>query len=253
MNAGATVKLSQKQVALLWISEGGNPRKADEWSAIIMGESGGDTNAHENGDPHSCCHGLAQLNVEVGNASMKCALNAVCATRKSIKLSRNGRDFTPWGAYTDGSYRSYLGGSGVGDGSKAKAIDFKTPLGTIPAPGPNFDFTNPLGPLSPVNPLEGIPNVQNPFGGASLSNPLGGIEALAKSVNNISAFFVGLGELVLTPEGWVRMAKLGGGGIFILWGLRVIIRESTGTDPVKAATSTATKAAEAAAVVATVK
>lgn len=238
------MRLSQKKIALLWISEGGDPARADEASAVSMAESGGDTRAG-----NSCCHGMYQFNVEVGITSMRCALSPVCATRKAISMSKNGQDWSAWEAYTNGSYRQYLGKSGVGNGSKAKAVDFKTPLGTIPAPGPNFDFTNPLGPLSPVNPLEGIPSVQNPFGGSSLSNPLGGIEALAKSVNNISAFFVGLGELILTPEGWVRTAKLGGGSILILWGLRVVIRESTGSDPVK----TVTKAAEAAAVVATVK
>lgn len=132
-------------------------------------------------------------------------------------------------------------------------VDLKTPLGTIPAPGPTLDFTNPLGPLSPINPLEGIPSVTNPLGGASISNPLGGIEALGESVNDIAAFFVGFGELVLTPEGWLRLAKLIGGAGFIIWGLRIVVRESTGTDPVKAATKTASKVAETAAVVATVK
>jgi hypothetical protein len=131
-------------------------------------------------------------------------------------------------------------------------VDLKTPLGTVPTPGPDFDFTNPLGPLSPVNPLEGIPNIQNPFGaaGADLgSNPLAGVEALARSVNNISAFFVGFGELVLTPDGWVRTGKLVGGSILIFWGLRVVVRVSTGTDPVKAGK----KVAETAALIATVK
>jgi hypothetical protein len=79
------------------------------------------------------------------------------------------------------------------------------------------------------------------------------VEALAHSVNNIAAFFVGFGELVLTPEGWVRSGKLVGGSILVFWGLRVVVRVSTGTDPVKAATSTVKKGVEAAAIVATVK
>lgn len=241
-----TVKLSQRKIALLWISEGGDPHRADEASAVSMAESGGDTKAG-----NSCCHGIYQFNVEVGVASMACALNPVCATRKAISMSKNGTDWGPWEAYTNGAYRQFLGKSRVGDGTKF--VDLKTPLGTVPTPGPNLDFTNPLGPLSPINPLEGVPNVQNPFGGASLSNPLGGIEALAKSVNNIAAFFVGFGELVLTPEGWVRSGKLVGGSILVFWGLRVMVRVSTGTDPVKAATSTTKKVAEAAALVATVK
>lgn len=240
------MRLSQKKIALLWISEGGNPHTADLASAVSMAESGGDTKAG-----NSCCHGMYQFNVEVGVTSMQCALSPVCATRKAISMSKNGQDWSAWEAYTNGAYRQFLGKSGVGDGTKF--VDLKTPFGTVPAPGPNLDFTNPLGPLNPINPFDGLPSIQNPFGGASLSNPLGGIEALAKSVNNIAAFFVGFGELILTPEGWLRLAKLLGGGYLLFKGLNIIIRESTGTDPVKAATKTATKVAETAAVVATVK
>lgn len=241
-----TVRYSQKKIALLWISEGGDPHKADEASAISMAESSGDTKAG-----NSCCHGLWQLNVEVGVSTMRCAVNPVCSTRKAISLSKNGQDWTPWEAFTNGAYRQFLGKGGVGDGTKF--VDLKTPLGTVPAPGPNLDFTNPLGPLSPVNPLDGLPSVTNPFGGASLSNPLGGLEALSHSVNDMAAFFVGLGELVLTPEGWLRLAKLLGGAYLLLKGLNIVIRESTGADAAKAAKGTVSKVAETAAVVATVK
>lgn len=236
------MRLSQKRVAKLWIAEGGDPHKADEWSAIVMGESGGDTKAHENNDPNSCCHGIAQLNVEVGNATMRCALNPVCATRKSIKLSGNGRDFSPWGAYTDGRYTAYLGKSGVGDGSKF--VDLKTPLHKFGLPGPDLDFTNPLGPLNPINPLDGIPSVQN---------PLGDYSGLAGELRKIAAFFVGIGELILTPEGWLRLAKILGGAYLLLKGLNLVISESTGVDAAKAAKKAAVNAAETAAVVATVK
>ncbi len=241
-------KLSQRQIALLWIAEGGNPAKADEASAVAMAESGGDTKVHT---PGSCCHGLYQFHHDY--FSVKCALSAPCATRMAIKLSENGKEWEGgrWEAHENGAYRQFLGKSGVGDGSKF--VDLKGPLFSIPAPGPDLDFTNPLGPLSPINPLDGIPSVQNPFGGASLDNPLGGIEALAKSVNNISAFFVGVGELLLTPEGWVRLAKLLGGVYLILKGLGILIRNSTGVDVAQTAKKTVSKAVETAAVVATVK
>lgn len=241
--------LTQPQVAALWVSEGGNPRKADTWSAIIMGESGGDTNAHEGGDPRSCCHGFAQLNVEVGNASMACALNAVCATRKSIKLSNNGRDFSPWGAFTDGSYTQYLGGSGFGTRppsrhkAKGMLVDLEVGPFHVGTPGPDINL------LHPFNPGEAAEKGLGIIGGADI--PV--VSDLANSLRNIAAFFRGIGELILTPEGWLRMGKLLGGAILLFWGLRIIIRESTGTDPVKTATKTAAKGAELAALAATVK
>lgn len=203
-----------------------------------MGESGGDTNAHEGGNPKSCCHGLAQLNVEIGNATMKCALNPICATDKSIQLSHNGKDFTPWGAYTNGSYQQYMAvpvSFNPGD-VFGEALKFVSPLYRLfkgEAPLPKFP-----GQDQAVHAGEDVLKTD----AGALGIDLGPFFA-------IPAFFKGFGELVLTPEGWLRLAKLLGGSIFILWGLRIVIRESTGSDPVKGAA----KAAEAAAVVATVK
>lgn len=101
--------LSQHEIAELWIYEGGPNEKADEYSAIMMAESGG--NARSDSNP--CCKGLCQLNVEVGVASRKCAMNAGCATKHSIGQSNNGTDWSPWESFTNGSYKKYLGKSGV--------------------------------------------------------------------------------------------------------------------------------------------
>ena len=56
------MKFKQSQIAALWVAEGGAPSKADLASAVSMAESGGDSKAG-----NSCCHGLWQINVEVGN------------------------------------------------------------------------------------------------------------------------------------------------------------------------------------------
>lgn len=237
------MKLSQKQWAALWITEGGNPRKADLASAVVMGESGGDTTVY-NG---ICCYGGYQFNVNT--ESKACATNPVCATRKAIQHSNNGRDWSIWEAYTDGSYKSYLGGSGFGtrppSRHKAKSVLADLELGplNVPLPGPNID------PLAPFNPEEAAEKGLGLISGADI--PV--VSDLANSLRNIAAFFRGIGELILTPEGWLRMGKLLGGVILLFWGLRIVIRESTGTDPVKTATKTAAKGAELAALAATVK
>jgi hypothetical protein len=122
--------------------------------------------------------------------------------------------------------------------------DLELPLvPDVPLPGPNID------PFAPFNPTEAAEKGLGVIGGANI--PV--VSDLANSLRNIAAFFRGIGELILTPEGWLRMGKLLGGILLLLWGLRIIIRESTGTDPVKTATKTVAKGAEVAALAATVK
>lgn len=107
--------LSQKEIAELWISRGGDPNKADLASAVAMAESAGNTKSVSN----PCCKGLWQINVEVGNSSLSQALDANWATDWTISAtgSKNGTDWSPWEAYTNGAYKQYLGKSGVGGGS----------------------------------------------------------------------------------------------------------------------------------------
>lgn len=236
-------KLPQSAWAALWVANGGNPKKADLASAVVMGESGGDSTV----DTNPCCKGGYQINVEVGNTSRACAMNAVCSTRWAIKNSNNGRDWSQWEAFTDGSYKSFLGGSGKTPRNKHEA---KTILASAP-------FHLPLpGPLDPGQVWEEAEGIGKGLGGAvgGLFGEGGGpIGEISSSIRGINAFFVGFGELILTPEGWLRLSKLLGGSILVFWGLRIVIRESTGTDPINAATKTASKGAELAALAATVK
>jgi hypothetical protein len=214
-----------------------------------MGESGGDT-AIYNG---TCCYGGYQFNTNT--LARACATNPVCATRAAIKHSKNGHDWGIWEAFTDGSYQKYVGGSGFGKGKNrppskqgaAKLVDLELGPLHINTPGPNI---NPLAPFDP-NKIAGDVTGKALEGVSGLNIPV--LSDLAASLRNIAAFFRGIGELILTPAGWLRIGKLLGGVILLFWGLRIIIREATGTDPVKAATKTATKGAEVAALAATVK
>lgn len=230
-------------IAALWVKNGGLPTKTREAVAVVLCEAPGKRRGRANTRAVSPVGARGMWQFMPGTLSSDaCAYNPDCATREAVKLSNGGRDFSAWDCHPDSRARS---GYGTGDATYERIFaDLKTPLGDIPLPGPDFDFTNPLGPLSPINPLDGIPNIQDPVPGAS--NPL-------EVLKGINAFFTGLGELILTPEGWLRLGKILGGSIFIMWGLRIIIRESTGSDPVKAATNTVKKGAEVAALAATVK
>ncbi len=225
-------QLSQKQWAALWITEGGNPAKAQLASAVVMAESGGKVSIY-NG---ICCHGGYQFNTNT--LSVKCANNPICATKAAISHSNNGEDWSIWEGYTNGSYQNYMStpvSFSPGD-IFGEALKLVSPLYRLfhgEAPLPKFP-----GQGQAVHAGEDVLKTD----AGALGIDLGPFFA-------IPAFFKGFGELVLTPEGWLRLAKLLGGSIFVLWGLRIVIRESTGSDPVKGVT----KAAEAAAVVAAVK
>lgn len=228
-------KLSQRAWALLWITEGGNPSQADTYSAIVMAESGGDSNAQNSIGATGGPQILLSAHPDV---SETCAKDPACSTRKAIQISNNGRDWSPWVTYTSGAYRSFIGGGGKRV-SKRKA---KTELAGFKL-GP---FDTHIGPN--IQLIPGIGNAAE-AGGNLLSSP-GDILGTFKQ---LTAFFVGLGELILTPEGWLRMGKMIGGLVLALWGLRIIIKNSTGTDPVAAVKNTVEKAGEAAAIAATVK
>lgn len=101
--------LNQREIAELWIYEGGDNATADLASAVAMAESGG--RAKVNSNP--CCKGLYQLNVSVGVSTFKCAMNAGCATKYTIGLSKNGTAWSPWESYTNGKYKKFLGKSGI--------------------------------------------------------------------------------------------------------------------------------------------
>lgn len=99
--------------------------------------------------------------------------------------------------------------------------DVKTPFGTIPAPGPELDFTNPLGPLNPINPTElGIPDVQNPFGIGGGSG--GSIFSLPSEVVEAFQQFTKLSKLVSSPQFWVRAGEAIGGIILLYMALKAL-------------------------------
>lgn len=163
-------------------------------------------------------------------------------------------------AYSGGSYtisrpkemaRSKSGGGNIIPVDLHLGAPFLGPHLSIPLPGPDI---NPLAPSEGL--LKG--GIGKWLGGAANevletdSNALG-LGDLYRSLKGIAGFFVGLGELLLTPAGWLRIAKLGGGAILFLWGLKIFIRNSTGVDVAKKGKSAVTKGAETAALIATLK
>lgn len=208
------MKLSQKQIAALWIQEGGNPAKADEASAVAMAESSGDTTIHT---PGSCCYGLYQFHKDY--FPVACAKKPRCATRMAIKLSNNGTSWEggKWEAHEDGSYLQFIGKSGfTADTQAAKAKAEEIAKGIID------DSTGVLG---------------TPFG-IHLGNPLSGIDQLAAAVEAIARLI----ENMFTAHFWVRFGKGLLGALLLIYALQGFLKATMGVEIPLGAFNSKTKA-----------
>lgn len=204
--------MSQKAIAALWISQGGNPRKADEYSAIMMPESGGDTKIY-NG---ICCYGLAQLNVRDGIASKACAESARCSVRKSIELSSNGTNWTPWQAYTEGKHKAYIGKSGIKGDENPSVLEkaLASGLGSLPGGG-SF-----LGAVAGTLTSDGGPGLPN------IDSPLDGINQVGASLESIARLM----ENLFTAHFWVRFGKGLLGALLLVYALQGLLKATLGVE-----------------------
>lgn len=205
-------KLSQPQIAALWIKEGGDKGKADEASAVAMAESGGDTTIHT---PGSCCYGLYQFNVEVHSATLKCATNASCSTKEAIKLSNNGTtwDGGRWEAHENGSYKQFLGKSGISASSSESEIEKLAKeaggnLLTVAGGVPGFLGAKLLG----ADP--------------SIPNPLSGIDAVGAAMQGIAKLI----EDLFTARFWVRFGKGLLGAVLLVYALQGMLKATLGME-----------------------
>lgn len=202
--------------AAKWVQHGGRPDKAREAAAVVMCESNGDTKAVSPVGARGAWQFMPGT-----LPSDRCALDPDCSTREAVKLSNKGADFSAWDCHPDSVARS---GRSTGDETYERIFaDLKMGPFSVPAPGPDI---NPMFPAQPL--YEGI---LKGWAGDKLKDGAEGALG-AVGLQPIAAFFVGLGELILTPEGWLRLSKMIGGGILLFWGLRIVVSESTGTDPV---------------------
>lgn len=111
-------------------------------------------------------------------------------------------------------------------------------LEDIPGVGPTFKLFEGVG---------GAVGVPNPLGkGAEIFGEASGLGSIAQPFITISEVFKVMGELLFTPEGWLRIGKIVGGSIFFLWGLEKIM---AGSSPSRGPVSSLAKDAAVAAVV----
>lgn len=78
-------------------------------TAVILGESGGNTAAFNPTDPNGGSVGIAQINgihFQDGSTTLQCALDPQCSANYAYQLYQ-ASGFNPWGSYTDGRYQQY--------------------------------------------------------------------------------------------------------------------------------------------------
>lgn len=95
------------QLQALWIQAGGDPTKAAVAAAIAMAESGGNANAR---NPSTGSIGYWQINPQAHPPSQATA-DPLGNARAAVAISNNGRNWQPWQAFTNGSYRQFLNGA----------------------------------------------------------------------------------------------------------------------------------------------
>lgn len=141
----------------------------------------------------------------------QCLHDPICSTDAMLKISDGGKDFSQWACKPT-----------VTPETRAAAKEALEKWQTVEA---------------------------RATAGGGIPNPLSGLDAVATAVEAMAKFFVGLGELLLTPEGWIRLGKLLVGGILIVWGISKLAGRLGGGKVAKAGRSTASKVAGAAATV----
>jgi hypothetical protein len=125
--------MSKSQLRALWITAKGDPKVANVAAAIAMAESGGipsRNNADRPGDGgRHIAAGLWQI---LGLPFEGNVYDPLTNARMAVSKYKSAGGFSPWEAYTKGSYRQYLqhGGSVLSDlfqvgGSAGKAVAAK--------------------------------------------------------------------------------------------------------------------------------
>ena len=105
-------------IRALWTRAGGDPAKQNLAAAVAMAESGGRPNITNRNSDGSIDRGLWQINSVHGALS---TLDRLGNAKAAISISSNGRNWNPWVAFKNGSYKQFLAGGGGGRKGSAKA------------------------------------------------------------------------------------------------------------------------------------
>lgn len=192
--------------------------------------------------PPSTDRGPWQINdhwhPEVSDA---CAYSWPCATKAALTISSNGSNWSAWTTYHAGIGAPYRAAARRAIKASKGARGGSQMVVDIPGVSDLWDgVKNLFGPdlFGRVRELEGGDS-SNPVGGLDPKRDIPGVGAAVDGLEGLANFLLGLGELILTPEGWIRLGKMLFGVIALIAGVNILIRETTGVNVGKTATSVA--------------
>jgi len=214
--ATGTIPLKQHythdELKAIWIAGGGNPDLADLMAYVAEAESGGRANVRNS----IGATGLWQIynGPNTDPALKDPILNAKAAVKK---LETQGLD--AWVSSKNTWARK------VNPDDVAKTAGKGGPLGGLAALGNVGDAVDAVG--------------------KAVTSPIDAVKGAVEPLRDIGQFFVGLAELILTPEGWRRILKVILGGTILLFGLSQLTKAMNGPRPIRAAARAGTRATAA--------
>lgn len=203
--------ISQSQGFTLAKNAGLSDERARIAAAVMMAESGGDERQVTD-DSDDLSYGLWQINMKgnmgptrralYGLSKNEDLLDPATNARVMSAISNQGRNWNAWGAYTNGSYKKFLG-------TNVKLVD-------LPIPGPGGVIVNGL-----IGGLGFLPDAI-PGVGTSLD--------VIDTVTKVGGAVVKTASWVSNPKNWLRVAYVIGGGLLIYAGIQTVIMPAvTGT------------------------
>lgn len=203
---GPNQSLTSDQVAQLMRNAGFPESVIPTGVAITEAESSWQTGNCNPNDPNGGSFGLWQINGIhfLSGTTMQCAFDAQCSTNYAFQLSNGGQDWNPWGTFTSGAYRQFLGNTSGNTQVSPLAL---TTTNTGKCPGPGEKCTCPAGYSVTTNGI-GNPICKNnsfPFNAQSCA------ECPASSTDPITAignFFSSIQQLTAWLSDPVRIIKL---------------------------------------------
>lgn len=198
-------RLSQGQIYAIAVAVG--MKEPRTMAAIAMGESSGDTHAH-NAVPPDDSYGLWQINMhgdlgparrrQFGLSSNKDLFNPVTNARiaKSLQASQG---LGAWGAYTNGSYRQYMDDDATAPAGWDPFEDWRDPLDILPDEG------------------------DSPIPGKEWLDVAGeGAKITAGQITRLADMAAQLGDWLSNPQFWVRVLYVVGGAAVVIGGLVIV-------------------------------
>lgn len=151
----------------------------------------------------------------------QCAYDWVCSTKAAARISNGGSDWSQWATYSSDVGSAYRADAeavvGASDTQLAGWLGdaLNSAADQIPGGGLAGEAVGALGDAAGAagDVISGIPEA---------------IGWLAKAVEGVARFFIGLGELLLTPEGWLRIGKIVFGIALVAFGFNQLFAQTTG-------------------------